>query len=300
MGPARQQGKYGFCGSFTAADQIGQRLGFGGRISALHVALNAYNVLAEGNKYPLLNSAKVQRDLSKIYGQTPAQVFDRGLKNLSKSEVSEFGGEHPDIVARAYNLAGSVCLDDHITKNYDDMGNLIQRLENNLLRNLSSGDPNYCSESNESLKKKKELVVSPELFFKLMNITLNESCRTSVPLPKISIEPVIFPCWQMDKAGCFQGLNEGLNNGRIVGITYRTDSFTKEPSNDGKDVHASSIVSRKWNKVKKTCEYEIRNSWGPECENSYKEDSSISCNEGYVWVTDDLLQKMVQQVNYLK
>lgn len=61
--------------------------------------------------------------------------------------------------------------------------------------------------------------------------------------------------------------------------------------------HASSVVGRRWNAEKKTCEYLVRNSWGTDC-SQYRKD--IDCDRGNFWLSSKELFSSVRQIMSLR
>ncbi|MBY0413042.1 MAG: hypothetical protein K2Q18_02700 [Bdellovibrionales bacterium] len=83
-------------------------------------------------------------------------------------------------------------------------------------------------------------------------------------------------------------LDKVLSNGGIVAIEY--DSGILKDYNYGADSlngHASTLIGRRWNQKKNTCEFLLRNSWGKPCSN-YHED--YECNNGHIWISESFFQ----------
>jgi hypothetical protein len=99
----------------------------------------------------------------------------------------------------------------------------------------------------------------------------------------------------------FPRLDSILSDGRIAGIEYDRDQLINDKTNDYKQTisrHASSIVSRYFDKAESSCRYIIRDSFGKTCQkiNSKK----TKCFEGYYSVTESQLNKMLVTVISLK
>ncbi|MCR9204360.1 MAG: hypothetical protein NXH75_07280, partial [Halobacteriovoraceae bacterium] len=90
-------------------------------------------------------------------------------------------------------------------------------------------------------------------------------------------------------------LNEQLTNGNILGIGYHPSLFTPA---EGVQGHESTVVARKWNEQAKTCQFLVRNTYGPDhCEKTY---SYMKCDEGHFWADQDDLLNSVVDVYYLE
>lgn len=98
-------------------------------------------------------------------------------------------------------------------------------------------------------------------------------------------------------------IHNQLNRKNIVAINYYADFFDQDGAPktlEGK--HASSIVGRRWNQEKRTCELPIRNSWGNRC-SGYKAASFQepgACEKGNIWVNEDVLRKYLSGNIYLR
>ncbi|MGE5086854.1 MAG: hypothetical protein ACM3MG_11175 [Bacillota bacterium] len=98
-------------------------------------------------------------------------------------------------------------------------------------------------------------------------------------------------------------IHHQLDQANIIGINYYADFFDKDnapKTPDGR--HASSIVGRRWNKDKKTCELLIRNSWGTRC-TGYKAASLKEpgvCDKGNIWVSEKVLGQYLTSIVWLK
>lgn len=98
-------------------------------------------------------------------------------------------------------------------------------------------------------------------------------------------------------------IHHQLDLANIIGINYYADFFDYDnapKTPEGR--HASSIVGRRWNKEKKTCELLIRNSWGDRC-TGYKAASLKEpgvCDKGNIWVSEKVLGKYLTSIVWLK
>jgi hypothetical protein len=103
-----------------------------------------------------------------------------------------------------------------------------------------------------------------------------------------------------------------------VSIDYCSGVFTFGPTLEGRRIlheqtlglpgsdlcgpHASIVIGRREVKSSNgtlTCEYLIRNSWGPTCE-GYRSEYNGKCENGQVWVTKEALQRNILKANSLE
>lgn len=90
----------------------------------------------------------------------------------------------------------------------------------------------------------------------------------------------------------FEALNDKLEAGKPVGISYNVNRVTKQSGG-----HASVVIARRWKNNQ--CEYKIRNSWGESCR-SYKDGVDCDSKDGSFWVSDDTLYKMSKSITFVE
>lgn len=97
----------------------------------------------------------------------------------------------------------------------------------------------------------------------------------------------------------FNVIDEQLEKGNIVGFDYDGEILENIDVKARKldSLHASSIVGRRFNSVKNSCEYLVRNSYGSSCE---KYDPRIACDNGNLWLDKNLIQKHMYDLVYLE
>lgn len=128
---------------------------------------------------------------------------------------------------------------------------------------------------------------------------LSLKCNTPVPDLKWDIQSDLARQKQFKKDGSLKvdakvdasfkkKIDQALQRGVMAGIGYSMNLIS--PSLAGKEnAHASSIVGRE-KKSDGQCYYQVRNTWGPGCGNSYR---SVQCEGGYFWVSEkDLLPNL--------
>lgn len=85
-----------------------------------------------------------------------------------------------------------------------------------------------------------------------------------------------------------------------VGIGYCHDSlFSKEEVNCA-PTHASVIIGRRFNHENKTCEFLIRDSYGPSCDNAEgKSRYAWPCENGNVWIDSNKLLRSASSITWI-
>jgi hypothetical protein len=87
-------------------------------------------------------------------------------------------------------------------------------------------------------------------------------------------------------------IDGALESGRLPMIEYSADFIVSGIASD-LDLHISTVVGRQ-RTADGSCEYQVRNVWGPYCYREYK--PVVRCDGGNYWISSENLQKMVQSV----
>ena len=98
----------------------------------------------------------------------------------------------------------------------------------------------------------------------------------------------------------FSTIGTQLEVGKLVGLDYDS-RILKDRNHTGfelNNLHTSSLVGRRWNEKKNTCEYLIRNSWGNACGNRY--DPGYDCISGNVWLNESQIFTSMTSIVYLQ
>jgi hypothetical protein len=96
----------------------------------------------------------------------------------------------------------------------------------------------------------------------------------------------------------FAKIDKLLNDKNPVGFGYFAD-FLQHENASREGGHASVLVGRRWSNDKNTCEYLIRNSWGPGCD-GYTPEITAECEDGNLWVTRATLAKYIDRITWLR
>lgn len=96
----------------------------------------------------------------------------------------------------------------------------------------------------------------------------------------------------------FSRINEQLELGRIVGLDYDSRILANRENRGVKlsELHTSSIVGRRWNEARKSCEYLIRDSHGAQCS---RYDQSYECSEGQLWLGESEIYGNMTSIVYM-
>lgn len=131
-----------------------------------------------------------------------------------------------------------------------------------------------------------------QFYYNLRNTACREDRRPFKSHPKVKMvikNPTIL-----------RRINEQLENGRLVGLDYDSRVY-QEPNRRGfsfAELHTSSLVGRRWNQTKNTCEFLIRNSYGENCQNG-RYHSSYDCEDGNLWLTEKQIYQNMTSIVYM-
>lgn len=98
----------------------------------------------------------------------------------------------------------------------------------------------------------------------------------------------------------FKKINDNLNKSQLVSLDYDS-RILEDASQRGanlSELHTSNIVARRWNTAAQTCEFLIRDSYGPTCDGRY--DQSYECEDGNVWLSEQQIFKNMTSIVTLK
>lgn len=309
--PVRDQSDKGWCFAYTAADMLSYKLGK--NVSALDLALNSF-------EYSRL---KV-RDWNRI-GELYSDQFDPNNPITNGDGGSVFQS------FLSTELIGGVCLEENLSSYSGDAQELSEIL------NFFNGDLSFFKNSiSEAMQENPEEFSSivcravGEGFNSLFPGDNMQDLERAIADPEakdifLAIarkrcqgrrQAFDFDYVSVGFAGPSAGndveskptsqegfsatIDEALDAGAIAGIFYNPIFMVRAEVDDAQArvfSHASTVVGRKWNSEKKSCEYLIRNSWGSTCDH-YNND--VKCEAGNIWVSEAQLEKATRGVQYIK
>lgn len=275
LGDVRNQGKIAWCYAFTAADMLSYTFGHN-QISAADVALN-YNESLVGRIMTTVdpNGNPHETGFTKVAivkamkdGVCPEEVFpsETWVKVVDGVELNipmpqamkEIEGLHK----KRHELT-SKNLPFHFKFKNVDREEFLSLLQTKKLRNF------YYELRNEACGEDRE--------------DFNARWKTKMVFRNKSI---------------FWRIGEQMDLGRLVAMDYDARILENKDHRGVKlsELHTSSIVGRRWNKERNTCEYLIRDSHGVQCS---RYDSSYECESGNVWLNESQIYGSITSIVYM-
>lgn len=320
FGPVRDQGDFGNCYAAVAADLIGfaQGLRPPERVSAIDVGA----VSLSTSPQQIRSQMQQQENWSEAMrirrlGEDHEIMLSR-KKNLELPERME--GGLVGTTVESYNFSGGVCTEDRlrsqgpIVRQYKDSfarsqvwglatGEDLLKADGSILLPGFQRSPVLARATDRAIYQARNCPVPKnpaEAFRQDLNAHMVQSlreradkaCAPRKPLKTMSADDFVTERGENSFAPAF--ISESLRNGYPVGVGYDSDLFHSGRKSPQKEAgHASLIVAQRWNPKTKTCEFKLRNSWGPSCKGYHPDFSGARCDAGSFWLTEKDLRDRV-------
>ena len=287
LGMVRNQTDIGWCYAFSAADLVTFKIGpstsnFSRKISAADLAFqnNRENYRERAETYGVNNAdqeggwmAAALKSALKHGGycpekDAPSEDFAYGLLKETVAEVEGFK------VESQYNELP----DERFCLAYDRTSELFPNLTVKDFRDILMmiGDRNL------------------EFFEKLDDKNCRDK-RNAYGITASSVHELNFK--NSDGKGFVDAIDKQLDKNNVSAIGIQ---FSMLSAKNASGLHAVTVVGRRYNEEKKSCEYLLRNSWGLGCSKSLKQDLCAKDHSGHLWVSRDSLKDNVVNVTYIE
>ena len=292
MPPIRNQGDIGWCYAHVSADLLSYR--YRQNISAADIALKYNQIFMQQLEYAV-------KGLFSSFTLTPAQTKrDGGYLDLALDN----------------SMKNGFCLEKDLPSNAVN-GNLKTIQEFRALEKLiyeireKTNVAQDCAEHYEKTQKlfpnltpsEFETILANDGPSKIITDLASVTCKNRQYF-KNNPEIDSIKSFAHSDAEIFKIITKQLDKNNILGIEYNT-AFLKGQKKPLTRIekyfggHASSIIGKRWSENKKTCEFLLRNSYGPSC-SYYAEPYKSSCEAGNIWVDSDSILKALSGLVYLK
>ena len=307
LGPLRNQGNIGWCYANVAADLLTFRFHedlHGEPASAGYVALT-FNEFAKLKPRPDQDAGLISPAVffSQRNGICPQSFQDRVLKN---SPFPTIKAQIEGLVELklAFNKAKYKHFNElDIVKKYRESNSYLNTLSDEILIGIldSTSVRTFPRKLAETLCKPHMVEVKHDVKIRFQEGFI-EGWKNFFPA-LLKGEQNLSPK-ALGARDLIKEIHEELQHENMVAISYYTRIFYKPGSEaySRAGLHASSIVGRKWNETKKTCDFKLRNSWGKKCDSYTNPDLKENCEKdtGYVWIPETLLQQSISDIVYYK
>ncbi|MCM2281810.1 MAG: hypothetical protein NDI61_08180 [Bdellovibrionaceae bacterium] len=317
MGPVRDQGDVGWCYANAAADLLGAKLNLqtSSPLSAALMALQ-YNyyysddstaeagVVAHALEKAMVPRWKSQSELELLAtGMCPNSVEAEALQKSHGASLKQKLDALVKLKTDYDKSRSSPLLLSQFEAKLDRLareGSIVGKLERQRLMNtLAKSTPKTF------LLYFADLLCGNQRFYSSSTTTqvVHRARETTWVLSRPG-KPPLEVTTQQD---VFEDVDAELNRGNVVAVNYFVD-FLRDGRSEpytADEFHASVIVGRRWRN--NSCQYLVRNSWGPECEQKDKDGKirsvysplATECRQGNIWVAEKHLRVTTESVSFL-
>lgn len=279
LGPVHNQERLGWCYAFSGADLLSYKLGE--KISAADMA----TVFTDGWK----------KELATTFGKKETEYSAGGTKEAIEKMRTQ----------------GGVCREKDFPSDPIDGTSL-----DTALNKLQDKKAHYNSKSltcgQDMVALSKFLPnVRPQDYIDLLETSTrasfikdlrNKTCSSRVDISKIEVveEKITDSTDLASKRALFDSIDKQLDNKNVAEMGYWAAAFTatdperlqsRQPPG-----HSSLIVGRRFNPKTQSCEYLVRNSFGPQ----YQTARNLENDQGHYWIPKEDLIREIFSVTYLK
>lgn len=278
LGEVRNQGSAGWCFAYTSADLVTHRLNK--KISATDLAINFYYQMPEMPK---------SDQLSLVSGGS-----DMGSITYIKNNYC------PEEVMPSSELIPSSCLK---TLKKIEALDIIRFIENFTRADKSSLAPCEISFIKALYKNTRDEDVIETMNDRSLSsfMKINQLREKNCLGQRIKANSNLsMKSGLQSGVDSLKDINEQLDRKNPVSLNYDAHFLLDHQRNpDRIENHYSSIVGRRLNESTHSCQYLIRNSWGKDC-TIYPEPYNTQCEDGNIWVDENILGQNILGVHYLK
>ena len=272
LGDVRQQGDAGWCFAYSTADLMSYHTNQ--RISATDLAINFYQQMPEMPKTATLS--------------TIAGGSDMGAMSYAKRSFC------PDKITPSDEyVVPQSCLPASGRVDTMDIIRAIEGIHKEAPQELSLCQMSLISSLFKNLKKEDIQAIAlnkKTTSFEKISLLKDRNCEGNRIQNKMSMKEGL-------KNNPIEDIDDQLNKNNPISLNYDASFLLHKYS--GIANHYSVIVGRRLHAATNTCQYLIRNSWGKNC-SIYPSPYDKQCEEGNIWVDEDVLGKSILGIKFLK
>ena len=313
MGAAFDQGSLGWCYGYVAADLYSFELNLPPKSRVSPLWMSATHQLTDRDeiKEAYFNNVVNRQDIASLLIE-----YNIKHKNNEKDEDGKYKNSYQLTSAEVLSLRQNSMASKNKTALSESAGGLIRNaLEISMsqnrvctttdLKNFENLKPSTaawvieksskginCNHKSNLENNLIDIVEIKKAAVKAQKDFINSRC--SLPNPKYNRKKVVDLNYSVEnpmpsekRKQALYDMNESLDKNSIFGISYRAKLISKfDPGQH--DYHASTVIGRKL--IDNKCFYQIRNSWGPGCDQYKDDNANIKCEHGgSIYVEEDEL-----------
>ena len=276
LGAVFNQGNLGWCFAYTTADLISYRIGQ--KVSAVDLGINFYQKMPEMPRNDLLSVSSGGNDM--------------GAMSFAKNEYCSENELPSDNF-----VIPKECLTSNQNIDASGIFKIIEGIHDRNATSLSSCEVKIISalfrNTSADFIETTMLERSMSSFEKIIQLK-EKNCTDKKIINKLKMRSGM-----RSGADSLIDVDEQLNKSNPVSLNYNAYFLLKNSSSNEIANHYSSIVGRRHSSENNTCQYLIRNSWGADC-SIYPAPYNEQCEEGNIWVDEDVLGDAILGIQFIK
>ncbi|HWU41901.1 MAG TPA: hypothetical protein VN132_00645 [Bdellovibrio sp.] len=162
-----------------------------------------------------------------------------------------------------------------------------------ILRSTQIGNPS-CPDNPSANNFDDTLLTAKESSSETLGSALERACSPRIKSDNIKPRTIFG-----DKAPGFDKIDDLLTNYVPIGVEVSNRGFGYRLGDVGVG-HALTLVGRAWDKESKSCQYILRNSWGPGCKKTITDNGFKCDSEGHIIMSRSDLIDIIQSATYLE
>ncbi len=313
MGAVFDQGSLGWCYGYVAADLYSFELNLPAKSRVSPLWMSATHQLTDRDeiKEAYFNNVVNRQDIASLLIE-----YDIKHRNNEKDEEGKYKNSYQLTSAEVLSQRQNSMASKKKTKLSESAGGLIRNaLEISMslnrvctindLKNFENLKPSTaawvieksakginCGHKSNLENNIIDFVEIQKAAVKAQKDFINSRC--SLPNPKYNRNKVVDLNYTVDnpmpkekRQQALYDMNESLDKNSIFGISYRARLITQDDPGQH-DYHAGTVIGRKL--IDNKCFYQIRNSWGPGCDQYKDNNPNVKCEHGgSIYVEEDEL-----------
>jgi hypothetical protein len=291
LGEVRNQKKISWCYAFAGADMLAHAFKIPEKISAADMAI-AYNETKIGKLFRWLDVNIINPKDPEIRKLAHQTGFNKTALITSMKE-----GWCPESVFSSEQWTKVSKTDQGLKEEQVPLDQAMLEISalHDIRKSLSTENLpfhyNFKNVDAESFVKLLQSKTLPRFYSSLRQLVCRDDRRSFDQVEKVKMV-IRFP-------GIFNRISEQLEGGRIVGLDYDFRILQDSANHKVKisELHTSSIVGRRWNTERNTCEFLIRNSHGDKC--GVKYDPTYDCESGNIWLSESQIFNSMTSIVYI-